>query len=335
MRVLGIETSCDETGIAIYDKNNGLLVNKLYSQIKLHKNYGGVVPELASSNHIKKIIPLLKETLSIEGIKSTDIHGIAYTAGPGLIGSLIIGATIGSALAYTWKIPAIPINHLEAHLLTPMLENNKLIFPLVALLVSGGNTQLVLVNGIGKYRIIGKSLDDSVGETYDKIAKLLGLTYPGGSVLSSMAKKGIPGKYNFPLPMINKNYGLNFSFSGLKTYVKNVITYSTNDEQTKANIARSFEDSIIKILLIKSSRALNKTKSNNLVIAGGVSANENIRYSMIKMMKKRGGKIFYAKRELCTDNGAMIAYTGMIKLISGFNSSLNILVWPKWSLEDV
>ncbi|UAJ65644.1 tRNA (adenosine(37)-N6)-threonylcarbamoyltransferase complex transferase subunit TsaD [Candidatus Schneideria nysicola] len=342
MYILGIETSCDETGIAIYSAIHGLIANQLYSQIELHKHYGGVVPELASRDHIRKIIPLIKKVLEESQLKLTDIQGIAYTNGPGLISALMIGAMVGRSLAYALDIPAIAINHMEGHLLSPMLESHySPVFPFVALLISGGHTQLVAANSIGNYKLLGESIDDAIGETFDKIAKLLGLSYPGGSILSSIAKKGIPGKYKFPKPMI-KHSGLNFSFSGLKTFVANLIHKSVLDEQKRADIARAFEDTIVDILTIKCQRALDQTGLNRLVVAGGVSANTTIRLQLKNFMKKRGGTVYYTRPEFCTDNGAMIAYAGLMRIQQQYGSSINTnnniamtTVQPRWNIEEL
>ncbi|WHL25028.1 MAG: tRNA (adenosine(37)-N6)-threonylcarbamoyltransferase complex transferase subunit TsaD [Candidatus Blochmannia vicinus] len=334
MRVLGIETSCDETSVAIYDQHQGLLVNKVYSQDALHADYGGVVPELAARDHVRKIVPLILSTLKQVYLKLEDINGIAYTAGPGLIGALLVGATIARTLAYACKIPAIDIHHMEAHLLAPMLEKKAPKFPFVALLVSGGHTQLVFANKIGEYKILGESIDDAVGEVFDKIAILLGLKYPGGALLSQMARQGISNRYIFPRPMIDRP-GLNLSFSGLKTFAVNTIMSSTHDGQTYADIARAFEDAIIETLAIKCRRALDQTGLKCLVVSGGVSANHALRSYFSKMMYVLKGKLFYPSSEFCTDNGAMVAYTGFIRLKAGLFSDLSILVRPRWSLESL
>ena len=339
MRVLGIETSCDETGIAIYDDNIGIIANKLHSQTKIHANYGGVVPELASRDHIYQTIPLIKLALKETNLHYNQIDGVAYTAGPGLIGALLVGATIGKSLAFSWKVPSIPINHMEAHLLAPMLEKKQPSFPFIALLVSGGHTELISVTEIGKYKILGSSIDDAVGEAFDKIAKLLGFDYPGGAELSNIAKYGRVGRFIFPRPMINIS-GLDFSFSGLKTFATNIIHNNKNDYQTKADIARAFEDAIIETLLIKCKRALNKVGFNTLIVSGGVSANNELRKHMAIMMHKRGGNVFYARPEFCTDNGAMIAYTGMVRLkkfpyLYSKSDKLNIKVYPRWPLSEL
>ncbi|UDG81570.1 tRNA N6-adenosine threonylcarbamoyltransferase [Candidatus Profftia lariciata] len=334
MRILGIETSCDETGIAIYDDEKGILANYLYSQSNIHSNYGGVVPELASRDHIRKTIPLIQAALKKAHLTGKDLNGVAYTAGPGLVGSLLVGATIGLALAFAWGLPAIPVHHMEGHLLAPMLENNPPSFPFIALLVSGGHTQLISVTEIGKYEMLGESIDDAVGEAFDKIAKLLGLNYPGGPLLSKIAQKGKTGRFFFPRPMINRP-GLDFSFSGLKTFAANTIRNNIVDSQTRADIACAFEDAIVDTLAIKCRRALEQKGFKYLVIAGGVSANVKLRSHLKNMMIQRGGKIFYARPEFCTDNGAMITYAGMVRLKNNIHSSLKISVHPRWPLANL
>ena len=302
MRVLGIETSCDETGIAIYDDEKGLLANQLYSQVKLHADYGGVVPELASRDHVRKTVPLIQAALKEAGLTAKEIDAVAYTAGPGLVGALLVGATVGRSLAFAWDVPAIPVHHMEGHLLAPMLEENPPEFPFVALLVSGGHTQLISVTGIGKYELLGESIDDAAGEAFDKTAKLLGLDYPGGPMLSKMAAQGTEGRFVFPRPMTDRP-GLDFSFSGLKTFAANTIRNNDNDEQTRADIARAFEDAVVDTLMIKCKRALDQTGFKRLVMAGGVSANRTLRAKLAEMMQKRRGEVFYARPEFCTDNG--------------------------------
>ncbi|MGP1956590.1 MAG: tRNA (adenosine(37)-N6)-threonylcarbamoyltransferase complex transferase subunit TsaD [Arsenophonus sp. NC-PE1-MAG3] len=334
MRILGIETSCDETGIAIYDDQVGLLANQLYSQVKLHADYGGVVPELASRDHIRKTIPLIKVALQEASLTGNDIDGVSYTAGPGLIGALLVGAAIGHSLAFAWKVPAIPINHMEGHLLAPMLEKNSPDFPFVALLVSGGHTQLINVISIGQYQLLGESIDDAAGEALDKIGKLLGLDYPGGPALSLMAQKGQAGNFVFPRPMTDRP-GLNFSFSGLKTFAANIIRNNSMDQQTTADIARAFEDAVVDTLVIKCKRALEKTGSKRLVMAGGVSANRTLQLKMAESIKKIGGEVFYARPEFCTDNGAMIALAGMIRLKYGVSNSMDITVKARWPLVNL
>ncbi|MDN6448374.1 MAG: tRNA (adenosine(37)-N6)-threonylcarbamoyltransferase complex transferase subunit TsaD, partial [Enterobacterales bacterium] len=302
MRILGIETSCDETGIAIYDDEQGILANQLYSQIKLHADYGGVVPELASRDHVRKTIPLIQAALKEANLTAKDLDGVAYTAGPGLVGALLVGATVGRALAFAWDLPAVPVHHMEGHLLAPMLEDNPPEFPFVALLVSGGHTQLISVTGMGQYELLGESIDDAAGEAFDKTAKLLGLDYPGGPMLSKMAQQGEAGRFVFPRPMTDRP-GLDFSFSGLKTFAANTIRNNESDDQTRADIARAFEDAVVDTLAIKCKRALGQTGFKRLVMAGGVSANRTLRARLAEMMKKRGGEVFYARPEFCTDNG--------------------------------
>ena len=288
MRVLGIETSCDETGIAIYDDEKGLLANQLYSQVKLHADYGGVVPELASRDHVRKTVPLIQAALKEAGLTAKEIDAVAYTAGPGLVGALLVGATVGRSLAFAWGVPAIPVHHMEGHLLAPMLEDNPPAFPFVALLVSGGHTQLISVTGIGQYELLGESIDDAAGEAFDKTAKLLGLDYPGGPMLSKLASQGVEKRFVFPRPMTDRP-GLDFSFSGLKTFAANTIRNNENDDQTRADIARAFEDAVVDTLMIKCKRALDQTGFKRLVRAGGVSANRTLRAKLAEMMQKRRG----------------------------------------------
>lgn len=334
MRVLGIETSCDETGIAIYDDQVGLLANQLYSQVKLHADYGGVVPELASRDHIRKTIPLIKVALQQAGLTGSDIDAVAYTAGPGLIGALLVGATIGRSLAFAWRVPAIAVHHMEGHLLAPMLEENRPEFPFVALLVSGGHTQLINVMAIGQYQLLGESIDDAAGEAFDKTAKLLGLDYPGGPALSLMAQRGQVGRFVFPRPMTDRP-GLDFSFSGLKTFAANTVRNNNMDQQTASDIARAFEDAVVDTLVIKCKRALEQTGIKRLVMAGGVSANRTLRAKMAESITEVGGQVFYARPEFCTDNGAMIALAGMIRLKNGVSDSLDITVKARWPLADL
>ncbi len=334
MRVLGIETSCDETGIAVYDSEAGLLANQLYSQVKLHADYGGVVPELASRDHVRKTIPLIQAALKEAGLTAQDIDGVAYTAGPGLVGALLVGATIGRSLAFAWGVPAVPVHHMEGHLLAPMLEDNPPDFPFVALLVSGGHTQLISVTGIGQYELLGESVDDAAGEAFDKTAKLLGLDYPGGPMLSKMAQQGTAGRFTFPRPMTDRP-GLDFSFSGLKTFAANTVRANDSDPQTHADIARAFEDAVVDTLAIKCKRALDHTGFKRLVMAGGVSANRTLRAKLAEMMQKRGGAVFYARPEFCTDNGAMIAYAGMVRMKTGATQDLSVSVRPRWPLAEL
>ncbi|MEC4726658.1 tRNA (adenosine(37)-N6)-threonylcarbamoyltransferase complex transferase subunit TsaD [Shewanella sp. D64] len=334
MRVLGIETSCDETGVAVYDDELGLLSHTLYSQVKLHADYGGVVPELASRDHVRKIVPLVKQALAEANCTFDDIDGVAYTKGPGLVGALLVGACMGRALAYSWGKPAIGVHHMEGHLLAPMLEDDVPAFPFLALLVSGGHSMLVAVEGIGKYDVLGESVDDAAGEAFDKTAKLMGLDYPGGPRLSKLAAEGETGHYRFPRPMTDKP-GLNFSFSGLKTFAANTIAKEPDDHQTRANIALAFEEAVVDTLSIKCRRALTQTGYQNLVIAGGVSANTRLRSSLAEMMTSLGGKVYYPRGEFCTDNGAMIAYAGLQRLKAGQMDDLGVKGVPRWPLDTL
>ncbi|OCH13255.1 tRNA N6-adenosine(37)-threonylcarbamoyltransferase complex transferase subunit TsaD [Aliivibrio sp. 1S165] len=334
MRILGIETSCDETGVAIYDDEKGLLAHQLYSQVKLHADYGGVVPELASRDHVKKTIPLIQAALNDAGMTKDDIDGIAYTAGPGLVGALLVGSTIGRSLAYAWDVPAIPVHHMEGHLLAPMLEDEPPEFPFVALLVSGGHTMMVEVNGIGEYTILGESVDDAAGEAFDKTAKLMGLDYPGGPLLSKLAESGTKGRFKFPRPMTDRP-GLDFSFSGLKTFAANTIRANDDDLQTRADIAFAFQEAVADTLAIKCRRALKQTGMKRLVMAGGVSANTYLRQELEAVMKKIGGEVFYPRTEFCTDNGAMIAYAGMQRLKNGETTDLAVQAKPRWPIDQL
>ncbi|WP_019615983.1 tRNA (adenosine(37)-N6)-threonylcarbamoyltransferase complex transferase subunit TsaD [Psychromonas ossibalaenae] len=332
MRILGIETSCDETGIAVYDDQLGLLSHQLYSQVDLHADYGGVVPELASRDHVRKTIPLIKEALASAGCSKDDIDAVAFTAGPGLVGALLVGACIGRSIAFAWNKPAIAVHHMEGHLLAPMLEENRPKFPFLALLVSGGHTLMVQVDNIGEYKVLGESIDDAAGEAFDKTAKLLGLDYPGGPRLAKMAEDGVPGRFVFPRPMTNKP-GLDFSFSGLKTSAAVTIQKEGKDAQTQADIALAFQDAVIDTIAIKCKRALKETGLKRLVVAGGVSANQSLRAQLAVLMKSRGGEVFYPRNEFCTDNGAMIAYAGMQRLKAGHFENLEIEAKPRWPIE--
>jgi N6-L-threonylcarbamoyladenine synthase len=338
MKVLGIETSCDETGIALYDSEHGILAEALYSQITLHQQYGGVVPELASRDHIRKTLPLIREVLQRAGCEGQDLDGIAYTAGPGLAGALLVGAAIGRSLGMTWDIPTIGVHHMEGHLLAPLLEPQPPRFPFVALLVSGGHTQLVAVQGIGRYQVIGESVDDAAGEAFDKVAKLLGLPYPGGPQVAKLAQQGTPGRFTFPRPMTNRP-GLDFSFSGLKTFVLTTVQQHTRDGamdmQTRADIAHAFQEAVVATLLIKCRRALQQTGMKTLVIAGGVSANIRLREELALMAQAEGAQLFYPKLQYCTDNGAMIAYAGCQRLQAGQRDDLAFHARPRWSLETL
>lgn len=332
MRVLGIETSCDETGIAIYDSQAGLLAHDIFSQ-KTHEEYGGVVPELASRDHVRKVLPMIQALLNQAQLSPKAIEGIAYTAGPGLIGALLVGATIAQSLRFAWQIPAIGVHHLEGHLLAPMLESHRPTFPFVALLVSGGHTQLIKVTQIGEYQLLGESLDDAAGEAFDKTAKLLGLPYPGGPHLASLAERGNPSRFCFPRPLLEK--GLDFSFSGLKTHVANTIRRENHDPQTQADIAAQFEQAVIETLITKSVRALEATGLDQLVIAGGVGANRLLRDRISQLGKEQGFAVFYPRPSFCTDNGAMIAYAGCQRLLSGEQEDLQIRVHARWPLTSL
>lgn len=334
MRILGIETSCDETGIAVYDDEQGLLSHELYSQVKLHADYGGVVPELASRDHVRKIIPLIEKALVDASTTPRDIDGVAFTQGPGLIGALLVGSSVGRSLAYAWQVPAVGVHHMEGHLLAPMLEENAPEFPFIALLVSGGHSMLVKVEGIGKYEVLGESVDDAAGEAFDKTAKLLGLDYPGGPLLAKLAEKGEPGHYKFPRPMTDKP-GLDFSFSGLKTFAANTIRAADDSQATKANIAYAFQEAVVDTLIIKCKRALKQTGMNRLVIAGGVSANHMLRDKMKSLMSELNGEVFYPGLAYCTDNGAMIAYAGMQRLKAGEILDLSSQAKPRWPLDTL
>ena len=339
MKVLGIETSCDETGVAIYDSEAGLLADCLYSQVEIHAKYGGVIPELASRDHIRKTLPLIEEVIEKAGIDTSEIEGVAYTAGPGLVGALLVGAAIGRTLGMAWDVPTIGVHHMEGHLLAPMLEPEPPEFPFVALLVSGGHTQLVKVGGIGRYELLGESLDDAAGEAFDKVGKMLGLPYPGGPHVAKLAQRGDPARFNFPRPMVNRP-GLDFSFSGLKTYVRNTITSLRDEsgelaEQDAADIARAFEEAVVNTLSIKCRRALEETGYKKLIIAGGVSANLRLREVLEEAMAKVDGRLFYAQLKYCTDNGAMIAYAGCQRLLAGERDDLEIRAQPRWSLESL
>ncbi|MEO9946972.1 tRNA (adenosine(37)-N6)-threonylcarbamoyltransferase complex transferase subunit TsaD [Paraglaciecola sp.] len=334
MRVLGIETSCDETGVAIYDQHQGLLSHQLYSQVKLHADYGGVVPELASRDHVRKLVPLIKEALKEADCTEEDLDGIAFTKGPGLVGALLVGSSVARSLAYAWGLPAVGVHHMEGHLLAPMLDEPIPEYPFIALLVSGGHSMMVKVGGIGDYLVLGESVDDAAGEAFDKTAKLLGLDYPGGPLLAKLAEKGESGHYAFPRPMTTRP-GLDFSFSGLKTFTANTIRDSDGSAQSKANIAYAFQEAVVDTLAIKCKRALKQTGIKRLVIAGGVSANTQLRQQLATMMKNIKGEVFYPRLEFCTDNGAMIAYAGLQRLKSGESEGLSTKAKPRWSLEEL
>ncbi len=338
MLILGIETSCDETGVALYDDQQGLLAHALYSQIDMHADYGGVVPELASRDHVRKLLPLCDQVLVQAGKTRSDIEGIAYTAGPGLIGALMVGGSVAHALGFALGVPVLGVHHMEGHLLAPMLEDNPPAFPFVALLVSGGHTQLVRVDGIGEYEMLGESVDDAAGEAFDKAAKMLGLDYPGGPRVAALAEKGTEGRYRFPRPMTDRP-GLDFSFSGLKTFTLNTVNAASDagklGEQEKADIALAFEAAVVDTLTIKCRRALQQTGCLRLVIAGGVSANKRLRSALEVMAQKLGGSVFYARPEFCTDNGAMIAYAGARRLSVGQRDGERIVAVPRWPMNTL
>jgi len=340
MRVLGIETSCDETGIAVFDSEQGLLAHEVYSQICLHAAFGGVVPELASRDHVRKLLPMLRKLLADADLASADLDAVAYTAGPGLAGALLVGAAFGRSLAWGLGVPAIGVHHMEGHLLAPMLESDPPRFPFVALLVSGGHTQLVLVNGIGCYRVLGESLDDAAGEAFDKTAKLLGLGYPGGPALAALAAKGDPDRFRFPRPMTGRP-GLDFSFSGLKTFTRTTLQQASKGldqdqlKRLKADIARAFEDAVVDTLVLKCRRAVEQAGVETLVLAGGVSANLQLRARVDRLMAERGGRACYSRLEFCTDNGAMIAYAGWQRLRSGAREALAFEVKPRWPMTEL
>ncbi len=338
MLILGIESSCDETGVALYDTQTGLLSHALHSQVALHAEYGGVVPELASRDHIRRIAPLINQVLTTGGRTLTELDGIAWTAGPGLLGALLVGAGVARALAFALNIPAIGVHHMEGHLLAPMLEDNPPEFPFVALLVSGGHTMIVAVEGIGHYRVLGETLDDAAGEAFDKTAKLLGLGYPGGPEVSRLAQQGRSGIYQFPRPMVDRP-GLDMSFSGLKTYVLNTWekekAAGQNNLQTKADICRAFEEAVADTLAIKCRRALKQTGWKRLVVSGGVSANTTIRNRLQTIAQEAGGQAFFPRLEFCTDNGAMIAYAGALRLMAGQQNSLDFSARARWPLESL
>jgi len=338
MRVLGIETSCDETGVAVYDTarpgGDGLLAHAVYSQVALHAEYGGVVPELASRDHVRKLTPLVRQTLAEAGLALADIDGIAYTAGPGLVGALLVGAGVARALAWSLGKPAIAVHHMEGHLLAPLLEDPTLVPPFVALLVSGGHTQLVAVEAIGRYRLLGETLDDAAGEAFDKTAKLMGLPYPGGPQLARLAESGAPGKYRFARPMTDRP-GLDFSFSGLKTQVLLAWQHSDQSQQTRADIARGFEDAVVETLAIKCERALEAAGCDTLVVAGGVGANQRLRARLQAMAARRGGRACYPRPALCTDNGAMIAFAGALRLQAGQHADARVEVAPRWDMASL
>ncbi len=335
MRVLGIETSCDDTGAAIYDTEQGLLVHRLASQIKLHREYGGVVPELAARDHIRTLLPLVDSLLADIPASSPPVDAVAWTAGPGLAGALLVGASVGRSLADAWGVPAVGVHHMEGHLLAPMLEDEPPAFPFVALLVSGGHSMLVDVADVGDYRILGQSLDDAAGEAFDKTAKLLGLGYPGGPAIAKAALDGDPCRFEFPRPMVNRP-GLDFSFSGLKTHVRTTAESLELNRQDIADIARCFEDAVVDTLCIKCLRALKQTGRNCIVIAGGVGANRRLREQLRTRTEEIGATVYYPRPEFCTDNGAMIAYAGSVRLAMGAGTAdSDFEVRSRWAITEI
>jgi len=334
--ILGIESSCDDTSAAVV--RDGVLLSNVMAGQDVHRRYGGVVPELASRDHVRKLLPLCDQVLADAGRVRADIEGIAYTAGPGLVGALMVGGSVAHALGFAQGVPVLGVHHMEGHLLAPMLEDNPPAFPFVALLVSGGHTQLVLVKGIGEYEMLGESVDDAAGEAFDKTAKMLGLDYPGGPRVAALAEKGTSGRYRFPRPMTDRP-GLDFSFSGLKTFTLNTVTAAERvgglDDQTRADIALAFEAAVVDTLTIKCRRALEQTGCKRLVIAGGVSANKRLRAGLEKMTEKLRAAVFYARPEFCTDNGAMIAYAGCQRMNSGQQDGDRIVAVPRWPMNTL
>jgi len=338
MRVLGIETSCDETGVAVYDTEQGLLADALYSQVEVHAEYGGVVPELASRDHIRKTLPLIEQVLGEAGLERAQIDAIAYTAGPGLMGALMVGATLARSMAMGLGIPSLGVHHMEGHLLAPMLDTDPQTYPFVALLVSGGHSQLVRVDGLGRYVLLGESVDDAAGEAFDKTAKLLGLPYPGGPHVARLAEAGDPKRFDFPRPMVRQP-GLDMSFSGLKTHTL-VTTRACREEtgltdQDRADIACAFEDAVVDTLVIKCRRALEQEGLKTLVMAGGVSANRKLRAALASKLGRKGVSVRYPPLALCTDNGAMIAYAGACRLVAGQTDGDDAEVRPRWPMTEL
>lgn len=333
MLILGIETSCDETGVALFDTRHGLLGHVLHSQVALHAEYGGVVPELASRDHIRRLLPLTRGLMQATGRSLTDLHAVAYTEGPGLSGALLVGAAVGSALAMALGVPAVGIHHLEGHLLSPLLARPAPDFPFVALLVSGGHTQLMLVEGVGRYQLLGETQDDAAGEAFDKTAKLLGLPYPGGPALAALAQAGNPRRYMLPRPMLNSG-DLDFSFSGLKTAVLLLAKDAGDGKQTQADIAASFQEAVADVLTAKCEAALRVTGMDRLVVAGGVGANRRLRERLVEMAALRGASLYFPPLELCTDNGAMIAFAGALRLQGRQEAAVasRFQVRPRWEL---
>lgn len=338
MLVLGVETSCDETGVALYHSERGLLADAVYSQIPLHADYGGVVPELASRDHIRKTLPLTAQIMKQAGIGPEDVEGLAYTSGPGLVGALLVGASIARSMAWALQVPAIGVHHMEGHLLAPLLDPSAPEFPFIALLVSGGHTQLVRADGVGNYEVLGESLDDAAGEAFDKAAKMLGLGYPGGPEVAALAESGDPERFDFPRPMTDRP-GLDFSFSGLKTYTLNTVKSLEQsgqlDDQARADVARAFEEAVVDTLVIKCRRAVRDSGLGSLVMAGGVAANRRLRERLETALEPLACRVCYPPPELCTDNGAMIAFAGCLRLLAGQRDGLTINARPRWPMNEL
>jgi len=334
MIVLGIETSCDETGVALYDSDAGLRAHALFSQVDIHAEYGGVVPEIASRDHVRKLLPLINQCLRKAGLTRDDIDAVAYTAGPGLIGALLVGTATGRSIGMALGVPALAVNHMEGHLLAPMLEDEHPDVPFVALLVSGGHSMLVEVRAIGEYKILGETLDDSAGEAFDKTAKLLGLGYPGGPALAKLAEHGNADRFRFPRPMTDRP-GLDFSFSGLKTHTRNLWLKGEKDDETRADIAAGFQQAVVDTLMIKCRRAMQQTRAQQLVVAGGVGANLSLRQTLQQAGKKYGWKVSYPRLEFCTDNGAMIAFAGCQRLMAGEQTGPVLKAFARWPLDQL
>ena len=331
MRVLGIESSCDETAVAVYDQARGLLSHRLHSQVAMHQAYGGVVPELASRDHVRRLLPLVREALAAAESDGASIDGIAYTAGPGLIGALLVGEGFATALSTAWGKPALGIHHLEGHLLAPLLEPQPPVFPFLALLVSGGHTQLVDVAALGRYRILGETLDDAAGEAFDKTAKLLGLPYPGGAALAALATRGQRGEFVFPRPMLDRP-GLDFSFSGLKTAALVALRGRELSDTVRADVARGFEEAVVETLVEKCRRGLKQTGQQRLVVAGGVGANRRLRERLAIVVQDLGAQLYFPRPEFCTDNGAMIALAGCMRLAANLRLGVGMSARANWEL---
>jgi N6-L-threonylcarbamoyladenine synthase len=334
VKILALESSCDESAAAVLDSDQGLLAHGVFSQIELHRLYGGVVPELAARDHIRRLLPLLREVLAAAGIALQQLDGIAYTAGPGLVGALLTGAALGRSLAFALGVPALGVHHLEGHLLAPLLEPDPPPFPHVALLVSGGHTMLIEVQGIGAYRLLGQTRDDAAGEAFDKTAKLLGLPYPGGPELARIAAAGRAGAFVFPRPMLDRP-GLEFSFSGLKTAVLHAVRDRLLDDALRADVARGVEEAIVECLCVKALRALDATDCRVLTVSGGVGANRQLRETLSRLLAARGARAYYPRPEFCTDNAAMIAVAGLARLRAGQHDDLAIGAHARWALDSL